>query len=378
VETGEEQRDDRGRHPRRRGGLLVEFVRLIWVGLFAMAGWTVATKTGDVTATRLALGVFLGAAIGFVLGGVFGRTTATAASRVEREFRRIPAHEILAGAVGMVVALLPAALLSIPIFHLPPTAAFPTVGLLYYVCGYLGYQVGRSKSDELFAMFGVKPRAAGTKGGEVLVLDTSAVLDGRIESLIRMGFLSGTLLVSSDVLEELQLVADSSDASRRARGRRALDLLVALRRDPSVDVQLVEHPGHHDPTSDVDASLVRLARERGAALVTNDSNLAKVAQALDVPVRSIHALADAMRPAVMAGEHVHIRLIREGRTAGQGVGYLEDGTMVVVERAKAHVGETVEVTVTNVLQTSSGQLVFGQLADDESDEDLPSAGGAAS
>jgi uncharacterized protein YacL len=145
-----------------------------------------------------------------------------------------------------------------------------------------------------------------------------------------------------------------------------------------VDVQLVEQPTRHDPTGDVDATLVRLARERGAALVTNDSNLAKVAQALDVPVRSIHALADAMRPAVMAGEHVTLRLIREGRTAGQGVGYLEDGTMVVVEGAKARVGESVEVTVTNVLQTSNGQLIFGRLADDASDEDLPSAGGAAS
>jgi uncharacterized protein YacL len=179
------------------------------------------------------------------------------------------------------------------------------------------------------------------------------------------------------VLEELQLVADSSDVARRARGRRALDLLVALRRDPAVDVQLVDQPQLRDPNVDVDAGLVRLARERGAALVTNDSNLAKVAQALDVPVRSIHALADAMRPAVMAGEHVTIRLIREGRTAGQGVGYLDDGTMVVVERASAKVGETVEVTVTNVLQTSNGQLIFGQLADEPPDE-LPAAGGAAS
>jgi uncharacterized protein YacL len=376
VESGEERQPKPERPPRRRGGLLVEFVRLIWVALFAMAGWTVANKTGEVTPSRLALGVFLGAAIGFVVGGIFGRSTASAASKVEREFRRIPAPEILAGAAGMVVALLPAALFSIPIFHLPPTAAFPAVGLLYYVCGYLGYHVGRSKSDELFAIFGVKPRAAGTKAGEVLVLDTSAILDGRIESLIRMGFLSGTLLVSSGVLEELQLVADSSDGARRARGRRALDLLVALRRDPAVDVQLVED-GPRDPTADVDAMLVRLARDRGAALVTNDSNLTKVAQALDVPVRSIHALADAMRPAVMAGEHVEIRLIREGRTAGQGVGYLDDGTMVVVERASAHVGETVEVTVTNVLQTSNGQLIFGRLAD-EPDEDLPAAGSAAS
>jgi uncharacterized protein YacL len=373
-----ETRADTQRPPRRRGGLLVEFVRLIMVALFAMAGWTVASRTGSVTWGRLALGVFLGSAIGFVVGGVFGRSTATAASRVEREFRRIPAPEILAGAVGMVVALLPAALLSIPLFHLPATAAFPTVGLLYYVCGYLGYHVGMSKSDELFAIFGVKPRAAGTKAGEVLVLDTSAILDGRIESLIRMGFLGGTLLISSGVLEELQLVADSSDATRRARGRRALDLMVALRRDPAVDVHLVEQAATRDPSADVDARLVRLAKERGAALVTNDSNLAKVAQALDVPVRSIHALADAMRPPVMAGEHVQIRLIREGRVAGQGVGYLDDGTMVVVEQANAHVGETVEVRVTNVLQTSNGQLIFGLLSDDAPDTHLPAVGGAAS
>jgi len=355
---------------------MVELVRLIMVGLFAMAGWTVTTRIGNVTTGRLALGVFLGASIGFVLGGVFGRHTAIAATRVEREFRRIPAPEILAGAVGLVVALLPAALLSIPIFHLPPTASFPSVALLYYVCGYLGYHIGRSKSDELFAMFGVKTRAAGTREGEVLVLDTSAILDGRIESLIRMGFLSGTMLVSNRVLAELQAVADSSDPTRRARGRRALDMLVALRRDPAIDVHLVDDE-RNARTTDVDASLVRLAKDRGAALVTNDANLAKVAQALDVQVRSIHALADAMRPPVTVGERVNVRLIREGRESGQAVGYLDDGTMVVVERASKHVGDTTALVVTNVLQTSNGQLVFGKLADERASKP-PAAGSAAS
>ena len=373
-ETPETDRGTTGR--RHRGSLLVELVRLIMVGLFAMAGWTVTTRIGNVTTGRLALGVFLGASIGFVLGGVFGRHTAIAATRVEREFRRIPAPEILAGAVGLVVALMPAALLSIPIFHLPPTASFPSVALLYYVCGYLGYHIGRSKSDELFAMFGVKTRAAGTREGEVLVLDTSAILDGRIEWLIRMGFLNGTLLVSRRVLTELQAVADSSDPTRRARGRRALDLLVALRRDPAIDVHLVDDE-KTARTTDVDAALVRLAKDRGAALVTNDANLAKVAQALDVQVRSIHALADAMRPAVTVGEHVNVRLIREGRESGQAVGYLDDGTMVVVERASKHVGDTVALAVTNVLQTANGQLVFGKLAGARPSEP-PSTGRAAS
>jgi uncharacterized protein YacL len=344
-----------------------------------VAGWTVAEKVGPTSSGRLALGVFLGAAIGFVVGGVFGRSTASAASRVEREFRRIPAPEILAGTVGTVVALLPAALLSVPLFHLPPVAAFPTVAMVYFVSGYLGYHIGRSKSDEMFAVFGVKSVASGTRAGEVMVLDTSAILDGRIDSLVRMGFLSGTLLVAQRVLDELQAVSDSSDPARRARGRRGLDLLLALKRDPTVDVQLVEE----DSTTsgiEVDAALVRLAKDRGAALITNDSNLAKVAQALDVPVRSIHALADAMRPAVVAGEKVRLRLIREGRDTGQGVGYLDDGTMVVVEEGSEHVGETVRISVTNVLQTSSGQLVFGRLAPGSSvrEPGRRASGGAAS
>jgi len=211
-----------------------------------------------------------------------------------------------------------------------------------------------------------------------MVLDTSAVLDGRIDALVRMGFLSGTLLVAQRVLDELQAVSDSSDPARRARGRRALDLLLALKRDPTVDVQLVEEDSSTADT-EVDAALVRLAKDRGAVLITNDSNLAKVAQALDVPVRSIHALADAMRAPVIAGEQVRLRLIREGRDSGQGVGYLDDGTMVVVEQGSEHVGETVGISVTNVLQTSSGQLVFGRLA--ESPEREPgrrASGGAAS
>ena len=217
----------------------------------------------------------------------------TAASRVEREFRRTPAAEILAGTIGTILGLLPAALLSIPLFHLPAVAAFPTVAFIYAVAAFVGHRVGQAKSDEMFALFGVKPRASGTRAGEVAVLDSSAILDGRVLSLVRMGFLSGALVVTSGVLEEIQAVADSSDAGRRLRGRKALDLLVSLKRDPSVDVVLVDEDA--GAGGDVDARLVRLSRDRGAVLVTNDANLAKVAAALDVRVRSIHALAEALR-----------------------------------------------------------------------------------
>lgn len=353
--------ESRSARSRSRGmDMLVEFVRLVMVALFAVGGWQVASNVGSVSSPHLLVGIVLGSMIGFVIGGVFGRQAATAASQVEREFRRIPASELLSGFLGLVVGLLPAALLSVPLFHLPLMAALPTVALLYVIMGLLGYRIGRAKSDELLGTFGVKPRAAGMRQGEVAVLDTSAILDGRILSLVRMGFLRGSLLVARSVLRELQTIADSTDHARRARGRAGLDTLVTMRRDPSVEVVLVEDDERPDG-GDVDAGLVRLARDRGGVLVTNDANLSKVAAALDVPVRSIHALAAALRPQVIAGDLVAVRLLRKGRDAGQAVGYLDDGTMVVVEDARSQIGATVQVEVANVLQTATGQMVFARL-----------------
>jgi uncharacterized protein YacL len=211
---------------------------------------------------------------------------------------------------------------------------------------------------------------AGTKAGDVLVLDSSAVLDGRFASLVRMGFLTGSLLVTTGVLEELQRVADAADPGRRSRGRRALDLLIELRRDPSVEVSLVEEDAP-DRADEVDIRLVRLARARGGTLVTNDANLAKVAAALDVPVRSINALAEALRPSILIGDQVNVRLQRRGRDAGQAVGFLDDGTMVVVEEAADLVGRSHWVEVTNVLQSQNGRMAFGRPADGPVPAELP-------
>lgn len=355
--------------PPHRGsrGFLVEGVRLIMVVMFAVAGWEVAELTGHSSSTPLLVGIVIGSGVGYVLGGAFGRRTATAVSDLEREFRRISAAEILSGGIGLIFGLTLATLLSMPLFHLPSRAAFPVVAFLYSTLGYFGLRLGRARSDELFALFGVKPRASGTRPGEVVVLDSSAILDGRFQALIELGFLGGTLLLTRGVLEELQSVADSSNANRRTRGRRALDTLIALKRDPAVDLTLVEE-GATDVTEAVDMQLVRLAKARGGALVTNDGNLAKVATALEVPVRSIHALAEALRPDVVPGQFVSVRLTRRGREKGQAVGYLDDGTMVVVEEADHLLGDTVTVTVTNALQTSTGRLIFGRVAG-ESDPD---------
>jgi uncharacterized protein YacL len=177
--------------------------------------------------------------------------------------------------------------------------------------------------------------------------------------VVRAGFVGGTLLVPRGVLQELQAISDSSESSRRRRGRRGLECLRALQRTPSVDVVLVDD--ELGDAGDVDSGLVRLARDRGAALVTNDVALSRVAAALDVPARSMTELAEALRTPLLPGQEVTLLLTREGRQHDQAVGFLEDGTMVVVEEARERVGSEVSVTVTNVLQTTSGRMVFARL-----------------
>lgn len=338
-------------------GRLVEFVRLIFVVLFAAAGYTIALDVSLRDPSRTILGVVLGSGTGFVVGGVLGRQTATAVRTMEAELRRVPAAEIVAGLGGLISGLGLAALLSVPIFRLPPLTAWTTVAFTYVTLGYVGYRVGRTKSDELFGLIGLKPRAAGAARGEVCVVDTSALIDGRVLDLVKAGFLTGDLLIHTGVLRELQAVADSSDPKRRGRGRRGLDTLAELKRAATVDVHLVES----DDPQDVDAALVQLARDRGASLITTDHNLAKVAQALSVPVPSLNDLAVAFRLSVVPGDELTLELMKDGRERGQAVGYLEDGTMVVVESAAEHLGQEVGIVVRNVIKTTTGRMVFANL-----------------
>jgi uncharacterized protein YacL len=337
-------------------GTFVELVRLVLVGLFTAGGWQIA-RAQNFDQQRLLIAVVLGSLVGYVVGGVIGRLAAAAVSSVEEDLRRMPASELLAGVVGLIMGLIIAALASFFLFRLPPAAAYPTGALVALLLAYTGYRVGRSKRDELFGVFGLKTRSFEAAAGEVNVLDTSALIDGRILEVVQAGFVGGTLLVHRGVLAELQSIADSSEARRRTRGQRGLDILRSLQRHPGTEVVLIEE----DVEGDVDGTLVKLAREQGGALVTGDANLVKVAQALDVPTRSIAALAEAVRPAFLPGEELTVRLTREGRESGQGVGYLDDGTMVVVDSAADQVGSDVRATVTNVLQTASGRMVFARL-----------------
>ena len=337
-------------------GRLVEFVRLLFVVLFAAAGYSIATHVAPSAPSRTLLGVVLGTSTGFVLGGVLGRQTAVAVRSMEEELRKVPAAEIVAGVAGLIAGLAVAALLSVPVFRLPPLAAWTSVAFAYVTLGYVGFRIGRTKHQELFNLIGLKPRAAGSPD-TVFVVDTSALIDGRILDLVASGFLSGDVLVHSAVLRELQTIADASDPRRRALGRRGLDTVGELRRAPSVEVHLVEEDG----IADVDATLVRLARDAGASLVTTDANLSKVAQAVGVSVPSLNDLAAAFRLPVGIGDELEVRLVKDGREAGQAVGYLDDGTMVVVESARERIGSEAPIVIRNVIATATGRMVFANL-----------------
>jgi uncharacterized protein YacL len=348
---------EKERRPPR--GAVVELVRLILVAACTVAGWRIAV-TASGREPDLLIGIVLGSLTGYVLGGIVGRRTVVAVSAVERDFRKIPASELLAGVLGLLLGLLVGVLVSIFLFRLPPAVGYPTAAFVTLAIAYLGYRVGRARHQELFGLFGLKPRASGVRPGDVNVLDTSALIDGRILDVIGAGFLHGTFLVLRGVLDELQRIADSSDPKRRERGQRGLETLQILQTSPTVEVSLVDE----GPSKDVDAELVRLARDRGGVLVTTDSNLAKLATVLDVPVRSMSELAIALRPPFRPGEDVIVQVTKPGRDHGQGIAYLDDGTMVVVEGGQEHLGAEVAVTVTNVLQTSNGRMVFARLSEE--------------
>ena len=336
-------------------GRVVEGVRLIFIALLGTAGFQLSTYYPSEDSSRALLFIFLGAGLGFVLGGVVGRLTLRAVSGIEHELRRKPAPQIAGGLIGFVAGLGVAALLMLPLFFVPPRVAWPSAMFIILVMGSLGMRLGQARYEDIFGLMGMKPRAsAATARGDVHVIDTSALIDGRVADLVATGFVSGTILLHDGVLRELQAISDSSDPRRRTRGRRGLDILIELQKAPTVQFELVEELG----VIDVDAALVRLARECGGSLITVDHNLARVAEALRVPVASINALATKFRVPYAAGDEISVYLVKEGREHGQGIAYLDDGTMVVVERASDQIGDTIAVTVTNVIQTSTGRMVF--------------------
>ena len=234
-----------------------------------------------------------------------------------------------------------------------------------FIFGYLGMMWGVKTVNEI-NIPNIKALFTSSASEENLkILDTSAIIDGRIEDISETGFLEGTLIIPQFVLKELQHIADSSDSLKRNRGRRGLDILHKLQKNVDISVQIVEKdfPG----IKEVDAKLVELGKFQNAKIITNDFNLNKVAELQGVPVLNVNKLANALKPVVLPGEIMNVYIIKEGKEYGQGVAYLDDGTMVVIDNARNSIGQNVEVSVTSVLQTTAGRMIFGKIKE-ESDE----------
>src|SRR5689334_3588480 len=307
--------------------------------------------------------VFLAFAVGWMVGGLAGKWLARGFKRVERATQARSADELTVGAVGLLVGLLVSALLYLPVHALPYIGNWVLLPMVLVV-GYLFAFTAAKKHRGILRLLGVHtlgdPETEPGAIAAATLVDTSAIIDGRIADIVRTGFLSGELVVPEFVLKELQQVADSADPLKRARGRRGLQVVQDLRSDVSVATPDVDFP----QVPDVDAKLLKLAKERGIPILTTDFNLNRLAQIQDVHVLNVNDLANALKPAVLPGERLDVMLIKEGKESNQGVGYLDDGTMVVVERARERIGQTLGVQVTSVLQQPSGKIIFTKIAGD--------------
>jgi uncharacterized protein YacL len=277
---------------------------------------------------------------------------------VRRTLNGVSVEVFLISAVGLVVGLVLALLVAYPLSLLNDPIGSVAPGILTLVFGYLGLSIFGYRTREILDYVLNRNRPNTLLGGRELLLDTSVLIDGRIVDIAQTGFLGGRLVVPRFVLSELHQVADSADALRRNRGRRGLAKLNELQRDPTINLDIIDEDVPNIPQ--VDDKLIALAIERDAVVVTNDFNLNQVAEAQGVNVLNINALAKAVRSIYIPGETFAIHVIQEGREEGQGVGYLEDGTMVVIEGGMRHMDRTINVEVTKLIERDAGRMIFAR------------------
>ncbi len=274
---------------------------------------------------------------------------------------------LLGGTAGLVLGVFVGYLTSYPLSMIRGPGAYLTV-ISFALCGSMGVIIGSRKALEVWKLFPAsqpEPKVSeGQLTGNYKVLDTSAIIDGRIYDVCQSKFLEGLLVVPVFVIEELQHIADSSDNLRRNKGRRGLELLSKMQKNPDIKIDIIE--GNIPEEKEVDLKLVRLCKQIGASIITNDYNLNKVAELQGIKVLNINELTNAVKVVVYPGETMYINILKEGKEPGQGVGYLEDGTMVVVEDAQDELGNNMEVLVTSVFQTAAGRMIFSRRLKEES------------
>jgi len=312
----------------------------------------------------IAVGALIGAGVGYVAGGLFGRVVRKGLDWAPDLVAKTTGPQLFAGAFGLLAGLLVAVVVSVPmILLLPAVVGWPLSALVVLVFSSAGSKVFASRSGDLLAAAGIRssrpPAASAATGLPSFVVDSSAAIDGRILELCRAGLVQGEVWVPEFVIDELQGIADSGEKRKRRRGRRGLDVLDALRDVPDTALKSTdESPAGFD---EVDAKLMALAAKWGATMISTDHNLTKAASLRGIKVLNPHALGESLRPSVVPGDTITIEIEREGTEPGQGVGFLDDGTMVVVEGGGSLVGQTLDIEVTNAMRTSIGRMLFGSV-----------------
>ena len=319
--------------------------------------------SGYLLASHLPITHTLGIWIKWV-GALAGFIFALLALSIEKIIKKAPLKVIFGGTFGLFLGLVIAQLLGYAFSGLQNSTIRISISvILSCVFGYMGLVLGGKKVEEFkWPGWGFFAKGSQKKNGGK-ILDTSVIIDGRVADICETDFLEGPLIIPQFILQELQHIADSADNLKRARGRRGLDILNRMQKGDTVEVKVVDDD--YPDIKEVDAKLIALAREMNAKIVTNDFNLNKVAQLQGVPVLNINQLANALKPMVLPGEVLHLQIMREGKEQGQGVAYLDDGTMVVVENASRHLGEEVEASVTSILQTTAGRMIFTTLKEEQ-------------
>ncbi len=361
------------------------FLRLVGMVLFAVLGWQLG-YTLDSNQEQFRAVFLLALACGALGATITPYLINTALRWTRKRLRVLPAADLVAGGVGMIVGLIIAALLTIPLAQLPGIlgAIFPILAAIIF--GYLGIQVMVIRKREIFEFFGLNRQAnavaAEARGNNAyarsILVDTSAIIDGRIADVSQTGFIEGTLIIPRFVLNELQHIADSSDAQRRNRGRRGLEMLNKLRKDSIVPIEISDIDT--TDTTEVDAKLIKIAKQNLMPLITNDYNMNRVAELQGVKVLNVNELAQAVRPVVLSGEEINVRITQEGKELGQGLAYLDDGTMIVIENGRRYMNQETTIIVTRTLQTVAGRMIFATVrtpgSNDREYHDPP--GGSAS
>lgn len=344
------------------------------ISLFPMA-WEMVKQGNNSWLNNNFTNGLIGAIIFFILSLGLAKYIVSAVKKIEAALNEMSLTYLLFGSIGAIIGLTIGVIISIPMYNLQiPVVNSLLPILVMIILGYLGFRMGTTRIEEWKKVFTPRQKKANTEDaeGQMLerkvednfhkykILDTSVIIDGRIYDIAKTGFLEGVLLIPNFVLYELQYIADSGDSLKRVRGRRGLDILNALQKEEDISVEMYD--GDFEDISEVDSKLIKLAKLLDGVVVTNDYNLNKVSEFQNVPVLNINALANAVKPVVIPGETMNVMVVKAGTERQQGVAYLDDGTMVVVEDGQHYMNEQIEVVVTSALQTAAGRMIFAKPA----------------